>query len=437
MQEPVSPPESMKHMVVPPGFELKRVTSEPDVKKPICMAFDERGRLWVAETFDYPNNMQPAGQGHDQITICEDTDGDGVADKFTVFADKLSIPTSIVFANGGIIVAQAPDMLFLKDSTGGDHADVRKVLYHGWGTRDTHAGPSNLRWGFDNWIYGTVGYSGFNGTVNGEHVQFGQGVFRMKADGSKLEFLGSTTNNTWGVGLSEDGNVFGSTANGDPAWYLAIPNRYYEQVPSWPATRLESTADNWHFWAITDKVRQVDWFGGYTAGAGSALYTARSFPKNYWNRVAFVSEPTGHIVGQFELLPRGSDYLARNNFNILASDDEWTAPIAAQIGPDGAAWIIDWFNYIVLHNPIPRGWVSGRGGAYETPLRDKRHGRIYRLVWTAGTPSKSFDLFNASNDQLLEALKSDNLLWRMHAQRLLVERGDMGVIPALAQVGVG
>ncbi|HSZ57570.1 MAG TPA: PVC-type heme-binding CxxCH protein [Tepidisphaeraceae bacterium] len=436
MQEPVSPPESMKHMVVPPGFELKLVTSEPDVKKPISMAFDERGRLWIAETFDYPNNMQRAGQGHDQITICQDTKGTGVADKFTVFADKLSIPTSIVFANGGIIVAQAPDMLFLKDSTGGDHADVRKVLYHGWGTRDTHAGPSNLRWGFDNWIYGTVGYSGFDGTVNGEHVQFGEGVFRMKPDGSKLEFLGTTSNNTWGVGLSEDGNVFGSTANGDPAWYLAIPNRYYEQVPSWPATRLESTADNWHFWAITDKVRQVDWFGGYTAGAGSALYTARSFPKNYWNRVAFVSEPTGHIVGQFELLPRGSDYVARNNFNILASDDEWTAPIAAEVGPDGALWIIDWYNYIVQHNPIPRGWVSGRGGAYETPLRDKRHGRIYRLVWTAGTPSKSFDLSKASNEQLLEALKSDNLLWRMHAQRLLVERGDMGVIPALLKLAL-
>jgi putative membrane-bound dehydrogenase-like protein len=434
MQEPVSPQESMQHMVTPPGFELKLMASEPEVKKPICMAFDERGRLWIAETFDYPNNMQRPGQGHDRITICEDTKGTGVFDKFTVFADKLSIPTSIVFANGGIIVAQAPDMLFLKDSTGGDHADLKEVLYHGWGTRDTHAGPSNLRWGFDNWIYGTVGYSGFDGTVNGEHVQFGEGVFRMKPDGSKLEFLGTTSNNTWGLGLSEDGNVFGSTANGDPAWYLAIANRYYEQVSSWPATRLESTADNWHFWAITDRVRQVDWFGGYTAGAGSALYTARSFPKNYWNRVAFVCEPTGHIVGQFEMIPRGSNYLARNNFNILASDDEWTAPIAAEVGPDGALWIIDWYNYIVQHNPIPRGWFSGRGGAYETPLRDKRHGRIYRLIWTAGTPSKGIDLAKASNGQLIDALKSDNMLWRMHAQRLLVERGDKSVIPALLKL---
>ncbi len=434
MQEPVSPEESMKHMVVAPGFNVKLVTSEPNVKKPICMAFDERGRMWIAETFDYPNNMQPTGEGHDQITICQDTNGDGVADKFTVFADKLSIPTSITFANGGIIVAQAPDMLFLKDTTGSGKADVRKVLYHGWGTRDTHAGPSNLRYGFDNWIYGTVGYSGFNGTVNGEHVQFGQGVFRMKADGSKLEFLGSTTNNTWGLGFTEDGQVIGSTANGNPAWYLHIPNRYFEGVSGWPATRLETIADSYHFFPVTDKVRQVDWFGGYTAGAGSALYTARSFPKSYWNRVAFVSEPTGHLIGQFVYERKGSDFTAQDDFNLLASDDEWTAPIAAEVGPDGSVWFIDWYNYIIQHNPIPRGWQNGKGGAYETPLRDKRHGRIYRLTWAAGKPSKTFDLAGASNEKLVEALKSDNMLWRMHAQRLLVEHGDKSVIPALAKL---
>ena len=434
MQEPISPQESMKHMALPPGFDVKLVTSEPDVKKPITLAFDERGRLWVAETFDYPNNMQKPGQGHDQITICESSKSDGVADKFTVFADKLSIPTSMVFANGGVIVAQAPDFLFLKDTKGDGHADVRKVLFHGWGTRDTHAGPSHLQWGFDNWIYGTVGYSGFDGEVNGEHLQFGQGVYRFKPDGSKLEFLGSTTNNTWGLSISEDDEVVGSTANGVPAWYLHIPNRYYEQVSGWPATRLESIADSYKFWAMTDKVRQVDWFGGYTAGAGSALYTARSFPQRYWNRIAFVCEPTGHIVGQFVYERRGSDFAARDDFNLLASDDEWTAPIAAEVGPDGALWVIDWYNYIVQHNPIPQGWRGGKGGAYETDLRDKRHGRVYRVIYTPGTPSKSFDLHDAPSEKLIEALQSDNMLWRMHAQRLLVERADKSVIPALAKL---
>ncbi|HSU68935.1 MAG TPA: PVC-type heme-binding CxxCH protein [Tepidisphaeraceae bacterium] len=434
MQDPLPARESMKHIVVRPGFEVKLVASDPDIKKPICMAFDERGRLWVAETFDYPNNMQEPGQGHDQIKICESTKGDGVADKFTVFADKLSIPTSMCFANGGLIVTQAPDLLFLKDSTGGDHADVRKVLFTGWGTRDTHAGPSNLRYGFDGWVYGTVGYSGFDGEVGGEHVRFGAGPFRFKPDGSKLEYLGTTTNNTWGLGFTEDDNLIGSTANDVPAWHADIPNRYYENLRGWPTHRFETIADTPHIYPITNKVRQVDHHGSYTAGAGSALYTARSFPKSYWDRIAFVAEPTGHLLGQYIYERKGTAFTARDDFSLLASDDEWCAPINGEVGPDGALWMIDWYNYIVQHNPIPKGWVSGKGGAYETDLRDKRHGRVYRIIWTDGKPSKAFDLTKANNDTLLEALKSDNMLWRMHAQRLLTEKGDKSVLPALVKL---
>ncbi|HZL35005.1 MAG TPA: PVC-type heme-binding CxxCH protein [Tepidisphaeraceae bacterium] len=439
MQEPVSPQQSMQHMVVPPGFEVRLACAEPQVKKPICMAFDERGRLWVAETFDYPNNMQPAGEGHDQITICESSKGDGVMDKFTVFADHLSIPTSMVFANGGLIVSQAPDMLFFpRDPADPDHAREKRVLFHGFGTRDTHAGPSNLHYGFDNWIYGTCGYSGFRGTVGDQKVSFGQGVYRFKPDGSKLEFLGSTTNNTWGLGLTEDNQVFGSTANGNPSWYLSIPNRYYEQVRGMNAPRLEMISDTARFWPITEHVRQVDYFGSYTAGAGADIYTARSFPQFYWNRVAFTAEPTGHLLGQFEISPSGGGFVSRNDFNLLASNDEWTAPIAATVGPDGALWMIDWYNFIVQHNPIPKGWVAGKGGAYETPLRDKRHGRVYRIIWKAGKPSPAFDLSNPKapdyETQLIAALKSGNLLWRMHAQRLIVEHHDTKAIAELTAI---
>ncbi|HZK81267.1 MAG TPA: PVC-type heme-binding CxxCH protein, partial [Humisphaera sp.] len=443
MQNPVTAEESIKHMVVSPGFDVKLVCSDPQVKKPICMAFDERGRLWISETIDYPNNLQPAGEGHDQITLCESSKNDGVMDKFTVFADKLSIPTSITFAHGGLIVQQAPDTLYLQDSTGSGHANIRKTLIHGWGTGDTHAGPSNLHYGFDNWIYGSVGYSGFHGEIAGQKFSFGQGCYRFKLhskklpDGSndveveKFEFLGSTTNNTWGFGLTEDNQVFGSTANNNPSWYLPIPNRYYEQVKGMNSGRLEMICDTPHFWPIVGNIRQVDCFGAYTAGTGHEFYTARSFPQWYWNRVAFVAEPTGHLLGQFELEPKGAGYATRNHFNLAASNDEWTAPIAAMVGPDGAVWMIDWYNFIVQHNPTPKGYVSGRGGAYETPLRDHRHGRIYRIIWKEGSPSSAYNLAGASAAQLVAALKSDNLLWRMHAQRLLVEKGDKSVVPAL------
>jgi putative membrane-bound dehydrogenase-like protein len=434
MQLPASPAESMKHLALPRGFEPKLFAAEPAIAKPIAMAWDHRGRLWIAETFDYPNNKQPRGQGHDRISICEDSDGDGRADKFTVFADGLSIPTSLVLAEGGVIVTQAPEVLFLKDTDGDDKADVRKVLFTGWDTGDTHAGPSNLRYGFDGWIYGMDGYSGYRGTVGGEPVSFRQGFFRFKPDGSKLEYLRGTSNNSWGVGFSEEGLIFGSTANACPSVYLPIPNRYYEKVRGWSPRGLENIADSTRFFPATDKVRQVDWHGSFTAGAGHALYTARTYPQQYWNRTAFVAEPTGHLVATFTLHPHGADFVSHNAWNLVASDDEWTSPVAADVGPDGHVWVIDWYNYIVQHNPTPKGFRTGKGNAYETPLRDKTHGRIYRLVAKDGTPSTPPRLDPADPKTLVAALTNDNMLWRMHAQRLLAERGKGDVVSDLVRL---
>ena len=143
-----------------------------------------------------------------------------MVDKFTVFADKLSIPTSMCFANGGVIVTQAPDMLFLKDTKGTGHADVRKVLFTGWGTNDTHAGPSNLRYGFDNWIYGTVGYSGFDGEVNGERLPSGRAL-PLQAGWLKARISRLDHEQHLGPGHHRRRPIFGSTANGDPSWYDA------------------------------------------------------------------------------------------------------------------------------------------------------------------------------------------------------------------------
>ena len=434
MQEPLEPEDSIAHLVTLPEFEVRLFAAEPDVVKPIWLAWDERGRLWIAETIDYPNELQPQGEGRDRLKICEDTNGDGRADKFTVFADHLSIPTGFVFANGGVIVIHSGKTEFLKDTDGDGKADFRKVLFTGWGLKDTHATASNLRYGFDNWIWGTVGYSGFEGAVGGKTIRFGQGFFRFKADGSALEFIRSSNNNTWGLGLTEDNLVFGSTANGNASMFMPIPNRYYEAVHGWSASRLETIADSQRFFPITDKVRQVDYHGSYTAGAGSAIYTARNFPQQYWNRAQFVAEPTGHLLGQFFLEPRGAGFSAHNAANFAASDDEWTSPICAAVGPDGALWMIDWYSYVIQHNPTPRGFTTGKGAAYETPLRDKTHGRVCRIVYRNSRVAPSLRLDKAAPEQLIAALRNDNMLWRMHAQRLLVERGDRKVLPALCEL---
>jgi putative membrane-bound dehydrogenase-like protein len=434
MQLPLDPAESMKHMHLPEGFEVQLFASDPDIYRPICMAWDARGRLWIAETLDYPNDKQPPGKGHDRIVILEDTKGTGKADKFTVFADGLSIPTSMTFANGGVIVTQAPETVFLKDTDGDDKADVRQTLFRAWGVQDTHAGPSNMRYGFDNWIWGTVGYSGFNGVIGGKDYRFSQGMWRMKSDGKDFEFVSSTSNNTWGLGLSETGEVFASTANNQHSVFLGIPNRYFEAVRGWHGAGDAGIEDHKKFHPVTDKIRQVDFHGGFTAAAGHALYTARSFPEEYWNKAAFVCEPTGHLVHVDWLVPQGSSFIAKDGWNILASDDEWTAPICAEVGPDGALWVIDWYNYIVQHNPIPKGFAGGKGGAYVTPLRDKTHGRIYRIVYKGAKPSPQVDFTKAGEKELVATLSHENMWQRMTAQRLLVERGKPDVIPQLAAV---
>ncbi|MBW3598681.1 MAG: ThuA domain-containing protein [Planctomycetes bacterium] len=443
MQKPLPPHESQKRLVTPVGFEAKLFAAEPNIGKPICMNWDHRGRLWIAETVDYPNEKQPEGQGRDRIRICEDTDGDGRADEFTVFAEDLSIPTSLAFAWGGVVVHQAPDTLFLQDIDGDDRADVRRTLLSGWDTSDTHAGPSNLQYGPDNWFYGMVGYAGFRGEVAGEEHSFRTGFYRFKLERengadqpivTKLEFLRNTDNNSWGVGFSEEGLLFGSTANGNPSVHLPIPNRYYERVRGWSSSVLGSIALDSQFDPITDKVRQVDHHGRFTAAAGHALYTARTYPQEYWNRTAFVAGPTGHLLATFTLQPDGATYRSRNSWNLLASDDEWTAPIMAEVGPDGQVWVIDWYNYIVQHNPTPTGYKTGKGNAYETDLRDKKHGRIYRVVYKEAEQADPVSLADATPQELVGALRHPNFLWRRHAQRLLIERGERDVVPQLLEL---
>ncbi len=439
-QLPLSATESAKLIQVPPGFEVSLFASEPDIVNPIYVAWDHRGRAFVVETVDYPNNLQAGNIGNDRITICEDTNGDGRADRFTRFADKLSIPTGLVFARGGVLITNGSQLLFLKDTDGDDRADVREVLIEGFSMNDTHAGPSNLRYGFDNWIYATIGYSGFDGTVAGEAHKFAQGLFRFKPDASKLEVLQSTTNNTWGLGFTEEFGILGSTANANPSWVYTFPRERYVAAGMNPP-RTPRADDNPKFFPSSTDIRQVDVHDGYTAAAGHAFYTARRFPASYQNRIAFITEPTGKLVGEFEVTTNGASYTARQRpNNLFNSADAWSSPVAAEVGPDGAVWICDWYNLIIQHNPTPSlssagvDAQNGPGNAYQTPLRDTRHGRIWR-VYPKNTDNDLAPALNpASASSLVAALHHGNLLWRLHAQRLLVEGGHVSAEGALRQL---
>jgi uncharacterized protein len=438
VQESLTPEQSMSLIQVPVGFELQLFAAEPEVVNPIYMNWDERGRLWVIETVDYPNEVKKDDIGDDRIKILEDTNGDGKADKFTIFADKLNIPTSFIFSNGGVIVSMSPSFVFLKDTNGDDKADVRQNILSGWGKRDTHAQASNLRYGLDNKIWGVVGYSGYyNGKKGKDSVAFGNGTYKFDPNTRQLEFLSTTSNNTWGLGFSEDFDVFISTANNTHTAFLGMPKRYFDKVKI-NETGVEKLDAHYGMHVATKNLRQVDVHGGFTAAAGHSLYTARSFPKEYWNKVAFVTEPTGRLIHKVQLQQSGSGFKENGDgWNMFNSADEWAAPIQAEVGPDGALWITDWYDFIIQHNPTPTVNSSGlkaengTGNAYINPLRDHERGRIYRLAYKGNDQKNTLQLDKNDVKGLVNALSNSNMFWRTTAQRLLVEKGDKSVLPSL------
>ena len=467
-QAPLSPRDSMRYTQVPADFDLELFAAEPDVVKPIYMAWDEGGRAWVIEALDYPHGLVDADQpGKATVKICEDTNGDGQADKFTIFADKLNLATSLVFVNGGIMVSEARHMLFLKDTNGDDKADVRAVLLPGWGVGDSHAMQSYLTRGFDNWLYGAVGYSNFRGNVGGQDMQFGQGIFRFKPDGSELQFLHQYNNNTWGLGLNAHGDVFGSTANGNPSFYGYLPAHILNPTqPRFgrrggngfrPGYRLDgnnapdtatanvrrlpsakSLAPGMRMHPNTPNVRMVDNFGGYTAASGHGFMVSDALPARLHGK-ALVTEPTAKLIGIMDIQRDGAGYKALDGLNLLASTDEWMSPIFAEVGPDGAIWVIDFYSFIIQHNPTPNvrsagiQATTGPGGAYKTEndLRDQTHGRIYRVVWKDGPKSAIQSLANAKSAELVAALESGNQFWSLTAQRLIVDNKMTNAAPAL------
>lgn len=453
LQDPLSPGESAAHTQVAAGSRLQLFASEPMIVNPISIDWDERGRAWVVENLGYPNDVPEApGSGADTIKILEDTTGDGRADKVTVFAEGLRHCTTTVFYNGGVIATDGKDIVFLKDGNGDGRADTRLVLATGLRIWDTHASTSNFHYGLDNWIYATVGYSGVEITLGETKHEFGASVFRFRPDLSALQQLQRTTNNTWGLGFTEEGDVMGSTANNNPSWILSIPAPLYMDTGiEQPHTPRADTATI--IYPNTLNITQVDQINRYTAAAGHAFYTDNLLGDVFQPNHVFVADPTAHLVGLGEVVDNGSlksTHFAGNN--LFASSDAWSAPVAVRTGPDGAIWIADWYNPIIQHNVVFRFWnpkfgydqahspyhtganAPGAGNAYRTPLRDRDHGRIWRIVPAGGAAREPIELDPERPHTLLAALRSPSQHTRLHAQRLLIQRKEQDVALELVKL---
>lgn len=402
------PQDLPQHLEVHPEFEISLVASEPLINNPMNIDWDEKGRLWVVETPEYPNGLRQANvepwmdsgslkpgvydrEPQDRVSILEDTDGDGIMDKKTVFADKIELATSSVFYQNGVIVCAAPDIWFFEDTNGDGQADRRSKLYTNLGIRDTHAVINNMRWGLDGWIYATHGYSSSDNVTSGDGSKsfgpIGSGVVRFKPDGTAFEQYCSRGGNTWGLDITSDGEVFYTQPTSGvlfhhvvlPEYVLAkgkLPgvtssNGLLAREPTYPAMHWEQQA-----------YVQIDQVGSYTAAAGCAIYEGGAWPAK-WNYGYFTTEPTLNIVSHFMVEPDGVTYQAkrepgREQTEFIRSKNLWFRPIEVRVGPDGALYIVDFCNQAVIHNDT-RGPTHGPANAAVRPDRDHYYGRIWKV----------------------------------------------------------
>lgn len=471
---PQKPEETLKNLEVHPDFNFKLVAAEPLITKPMNFDWDASGRMWVAETPEYPNGrrgMRPdyrdkewkdhggvdpdPGQQErkaiDKISILTDTNGDGVMDKKEVFYEGLELVTGLVFYQDGVIVTQAPDILWLRDTDHDGKADKVEKLFTGLGTGDTHAVMNNPRWGWDGWIYATQGYSGSDHVLNakGEKMPvIGSGVVRFKPDGSLIEQYSSKGGNTWGLEITGDNRVMWTQpTSGELLMQTVLPEyalargkvgktaSYHVIEPSKKTFPLMS----WEQQAY----RQIDWVGSFTAAAGCVIYDGGSWPSEYKGDY-FTTEPTINIVHHARLTPEGSSSTfhklpGREETEFIRSKDMWWRPIEVRVGPDGAVYLADFYNQAVIHNDT-RGPDHNKVNAAVRPDRDHYFGRIWKIDHKSATKLTVPDLAKATPVQIVAALDHPNRAVRLNASRLLIDRREtkpevIAAIQALAEKG--
>jgi putative membrane-bound dehydrogenase-like protein len=451
---PLSPREELATFRVPKGFKVELVASEPNVVDPVAMAFDERGRIYVAEMPGYPNDGVATGQiTTGRIKLLEDKDGDGFFETSTVYLDGLRFPTSVMPYKGGLLVANAPDLIYCQDTMRVGNASRVQTLYTGFELKNIQQLPSGLQWGLDNWVHACAG--GVGGSITSAEkpdappvVLRGRG-FRFHPDvPASLE----PTSGGGQFGLATDawGHWFTAT-NSQHLRQIVVPDYYLRRNPNLPvsATTIDipdhgaackvfriSPFESWRVERTTLRKDGPDakrfpptelFPGGYITSACSPLvYEADLFPKEYRGNV-FVCEPANNLIHRDVLVPNGATFIAKRaadetDCEFFASLDTWCRPVCATLGPDGAIYVLDFYRE-VIETPLSLTEDMKRTMA----LKSAGKGRIWRIVpqgqreW--GRPS----LDKARAEELAGHFQDPNYWWRITAQRLLVEHSSYPV----------
>jgi putative membrane-bound dehydrogenase-like protein len=426
-----APDEAAARMVVPAGFEVTLVASEPLVRQPVAIDFDDRGRLWVLQYLQYPN---PAGlkrvkwdrysrttydrvpeppprgpRGEDRLTVLEDVDGDGRADRSRDFLSGLNLASAFAFGEGGVFVVQAPYFLFYADRDRDDSPDGDPdVLLAGFGVEDAHSVANSLAWGPDGWLYGAQG-STVTAKVRG--VEFQQGVWRYQPRTRGFELVFEGGGNMWGLDFDAGGEMFVSSNVGPALLVHGVPGAYYEKHFSKHGALHNPHAYGWFTHAAHEGAR-----GGHVT-VGGVVYQGGSFPAEFRGKF-IAANLLAHEVYWHELVPQGSTFRSRHAGVLLDSRDTWFAPSDVTVGPDGAVYVADWHDQRTAHPDPDAEW-------------DRTNGRIYRIQAQGAAPVIVGDLQARSSAELAALLSHPDAWFVRRARRILAERRDAGVAPAL------
>ncbi len=446
---PLSPADAVKQFEMQPGFRASAIAVEPLINKPIAVQWDALGRLWVAETPEYPNGRRPLAAAawkeggvldpgkydrpaRDRVSILEDTDGDGVMDKKTVFHEGLELITGFCMHRDGVIVVAQPNIVWLRDTDGDNKADKEEVVFGGFTPGDTHFVANHFIPAPDGWVYASTG-SGANATKPGTKEVVGKvssGVFRFKADGSAIEQVASSGGNTFGADVTSDMELFhGKATTGNPLQHVVLPEWILARAGSTTA-RSMSAINPGRPVARKDMpdrapLMQIDQVGRYSAACSSLVYEGGAWPKEYEGAI-FVTEPILDIIHHERLVPKGptlAGELLLNDAEWLRSRDHWFTPVDVTFGPDGAMYVLDFYTPVVAHNDT-RGPQHSRSGASVRPDREHYFGRIYRIQHDAAPKLAHPDLTKAGAAGLVAAFKHPNRVVRFNAIRVLMEKAD-------------
>lgn len=403
-EAPLSPEEELASFTILDGFEVNLFASEADgVVKPIQMRWDERGRLWVACAVSYPQ-IKPGEKANDYVLVCEDTDGDGRADKFHKFVEGLFMPSGLELGDGGLYVAQGTELLHFKDTDGDGKADSLRIVLGGFGTADSHQMINCINWGFGGELWFTQGHHIYSRveTPFGVETLNRAGVWRFRPRTGHLDpffQFSSAGANCWGVITTDYGQPFhksGANIGG------------YFTTPGLVRSKLAVDAQPMNLFLAP--IKQV----------GMEFLGSRHFPEAMQGRVV-IGGYYGNTLEQHELTLVDGLYQSKLLPNIIESKTNVFRPVEVRGGPDGALYVADWYNPIIGHYQA----------SYRHPDRDKSHGRVWRVSYKGGPTVKPPQLADASIEALLEQLDSPERWVKYQVKRLLFERDRDEVVKAV------